>query len=106
LIQLIREKESIQAKLEKVDASIATLENGRASGRRSIVPSKKGRRGKNLKDGLLKVLSAAGKSGLSVKELSAELKAKPQSIHAWFYTTGKKIKGIKKVGRGRFAYIP
>jgi len=25
-------------------------------------------------------------------------------VSVWFYTTGKKIKGIKKVGKARFAY--
>jgi len=53
---------------------------------------------------LIKTLQAAGKKGLSVKELAVKLKAKSTSISVWFYTTGKKIKAIKKIGRARFAY--
>jgi hypothetical protein len=33
-----------------------------------------------------------------------KLGAKRSSVSVWFYTTGKKIKGIKKVGKARFAY--
>jgi hypothetical protein len=59
-----------------------------------------------MKDGLLKALQAAGKEGLSVKELAASIKAKSASVSVWFYTTGKKVKGLKKLGAGRYAYLP
>jgi len=39
-----------------------------------------------------------------VKELAAKLKVKPGNIFSWFYTTGKKISGIKKVGEAKYAY--
>jgi hypothetical protein len=57
-----------------------------------------------LKDSLLKELEAAGSGGLTVKELSAKLKVKPGNVFSWFYTTGKKIKGIKKVGEAKYSY--
>jgi hypothetical protein len=41
-----------------------------------------------------------------VKELASALKAKPASVSIWFYTTGKKVKGIKKVGTAKYAYSP
>ena len=108
LIELVKEKEAIQAKLAQVERSLADLESGEVT--KDDAPAKRrgprrGRRRAALKDGLLKALQAAGKEGLSVKELAAKLKAKPASVSVWFYTTGKKIKGIKKVGKARFAYI-
>jgi hypothetical protein len=36
--------------------------------------------------------------------VAANLKAKPTSVSVWFYTTGKKIKGIKKIAPARYAY--
>ena len=108
VIELVKEKEALQAKLAQVERSLVDLESGKVT--KDEAPTKRrgprrGRRRAALKDGLLKALQAAGKDGLSVKELAASLKAKPASVSVWFYTTGKKIKGIKKVGKARFAYI-
>ena len=108
LIELVKEKEALQNKLAQVERSLADLESGEVT--KDDAPAKRrgprrGRRRAALKDGLLNALQAAGKDGLSVKELAASLKAKPASVSVWFYTTGKKIQGIKKVGKARFAYI-
>ncbi len=109
LVQLIKEKETLQVRLEKVDQALKTLDEGSAA-----LDSKAGkarrrvrdrRRRVGLKDALLKTLEAAGKAGLTVKELAEKLGAKPSSVSVWFYTTGKKIKGIKKVGKAKYAYL-
>lgn len=116
LIGLVKEKESLQAKLDKVNSALSALENGKTvpkkRGRKPGRPplakkakgAKPGKRGKRLKAPLLKILSAAGSSGITVKELAAKLKVKPGNIFSWFYTTGKKVKGISKVGEARYAY--
>jgi hypothetical protein len=108
LIQLVKEKEALQAKLAQVERSLAGLESGTVvkdeSPAKQRGPRRRRRRG-GLKDALLKQLQAAGKDGLAVKELAVSLNAKPTSVSTWFYTTGKKIKGIKKVGKARFGYI-
>ncbi len=103
LIELVKEKETIQAKLAQVERSLDALQSG-ATTKEKPLAKKRGRRRAKLKDALLKKLQAAGKEGLTVKELAASLNAKPTSVSVWFYTTGKKIKGIKKVGTARFAY--
>jgi hypothetical protein len=117
LIGLIKEKESLHAKLGKIDSELAALDSGKAPGKKrgrkpgrppgsvsKASPGRKSRRGKRLKEPLLKALSAAGASGIKVKDLAAQLKVKPGNIFSWFYTTGKKIKGIKKVGEAKYAY--
>jgi len=116
LIRLIKQKEVLQAKVESIDAEITGLEGGtgapkrrgRKPGRPPGSVAKVGRKGvrksKRLKEPLLKALAAAGSSGVKVKDLAAQLKVKPGNIFSWFYTTGKKIKGIKKVGEAKYAY--
>lgn len=118
LIGLVKEKESLQTKLDHVNAELTSLETGKLApkkrGRKPGRPAgvknkvakvgKSKRRGKRLKEPLLKALSAAGSAGVTVKELAAKLKVKPGNIFSWFYTTGKKISGIKKVGEAKYAY--
>ena len=116
LIELAKEKESLEAKLDRVNAQLTALESGKAApkrrgrkpgrppGAKNKLAVKGARRGKRLKEPLLKALVAAGSSGITVKELAAKLKVKPGNIFSWFYTTGKKIKGIKKVGEAKYAY--
>jgi hypothetical protein len=116
LIGLIKEKETLQAKLESIDAELSALESGKAVGKRRgrkpgrppgsgvKLPGGRARKSKRLKEPLLKALSAAGAAGVKVKDLAAQLNVKPGNIFSWFYTTGKKIKGIKKVGEARYAY--
>jgi hypothetical protein len=119
LIELVKEKEQLQSKIAQVDAQLQSLESGsvvpqkrgRKPGRppgsgRSASPIKTKKRGKRLKNALLKTLEAAGAAGLTVKELAVKLKVKPGNIFSWFYTTGKKVKGIKKVGEAKYSYTP
>ena len=116
LIGLVKEKELLQAKLAQIDAALQSLESGkpvpkkrgRKPGRPALLKAdapkgKRGKRGKRLKAPLLKILKEAGSSGITVKELATKLKVKPGNIFSWFYTTGKKIKGIKKVGEAKYA---
>jgi hypothetical protein len=102
-IELLKEKEMLEAKMAQVVTALDSLQTGTPSNK-SIPPKKRGRRRMKLKEALLKKLAAAGKAGLTVKEVAASLNAKPTSVSVWFYTTGKKIKGIKKVGTAKFAY--
>ena|SRR5438874_4357218 len=59
-----------------------------------------------LTERIVGTLKAAGKSGATVKDLAAKLGKSYGSVSVWFYTTGKGIKGIKKVEPGRFAWAP
>jgi hypothetical protein len=104
LIELVKEKESLQSKLAKVESALDG--NGTPAKTAGIKrgPRRKLKRGA-LKDGVLGKLRAAGKEGLKVKDLASSLSANPASLSVWFYTTGKKVKGIKKVGTARYAYL-
>ena len=104
LIRLIQQKESIQAKLAKVDAALSHLDGAAVAPSRGYRRNPPRRNGTTVKDSILKVLGQAGRDGLSVKEIAAQAKAKEGSVSVWVYTEGKKVKGLKKVGRGKFAY--
>jgi hypothetical protein len=106
LIGLIKEKESLQAKLGKVKAELESIESGSPAKKPKIKKggTRRGRRRLKLKDKILKALQATGKAGRSVKELAEDLKANPGSVSVWFYTTGKKVKGLMKIGPARYSY--
>jgi hypothetical protein len=105
----------VSAEIEALDSGSETVatpkRRGRKPGRppgskskKTSVGAPKGRRGKRLKAPLIKLLKSAGSAGITVKELAAKLKVKPNNVFSWFYTTGKKVKGITKVGEAKYAY--
>jgi DNA-binding NarL/FixJ family response regulator len=106
-VALLKEKESIQAQLERVNRSLESLGRGEIGAEKAGAVSKKGRPGGRrgrLKKRLLKVLEAAGKEGMTVKDLAKKLGANPENVSIWFYTTGKKVKGIQRVGKAQYAF--
>jgi hypothetical protein len=70
----------------------------------SAKPARRKRR-KNLKKGILKFLAAQGKKGAHVKVIADAVRSKPAKITAWIFSTGKKVKGLKKVKPATYAYV-
>ncbi len=115
LIGLVKKRETLQGKLDKIDAELNAIEGGSAPKKRGRKPGRpplpktllkagKGRRrSKKLKGSILKLLKSAGSSGITVKEISKKLNVKPGNVFSWFYTTGKKVSGLKKVGEAKYA---
>ena len=63
------------------------------------------KRAKNLKEGILKFLSSQGNKGAHVKLIADKLGTKPVNITAWIFSTGKKVKGLKRVKPATYAYL-
>jgi len=106
LVQLVKEKEILQAELARVNHSLDGLEKDEPPSHIEARLRVRGRRRRiGLKAAILKSLEAAGTEGMTVKELAEKTGGKPSSVYVWFYTTGKKIKGIKKVGKAKFAFV-
>jgi len=82
--------------------------SGLAANARTPAAGKAGKAGPRapLKGRILQALKAAGKPGVTVKELAAELGKNYGNISVWFHTTAKGVKDIKKVAPGRFAWTP
>lgn len=107
LIPLVKEKETLLARLQQIDRTIDSLSNGKPTTNFPTIirePRAGGARRGRLKNKILKILGAAGKDGATVADLAKRLKTDPARIATWFYTTGKKTSGIKRVDRSRYAY--
>ena len=58
----------------------------------------------SLGEKIVRLLTAAGDAGMTVKDMAAGLKVKPGSVLAWFYTAGKKVAGLHQVGAAKYSY--
>ena len=118
LVKLTTKKDALVKEVEKIEAQLFGLISGKApkvTGKRRGRPAKTATRtNKAPKAGakrsprgalgtkVLKALEAAGDAGVKVSELAKTLKVKGPNLHIWFATTGKKNKGIKKIGKGHY----
>jgi hypothetical protein len=106
LVQLIKQKEELQLRIAGINGQLTALETGGTARPKKAGGGRRAARRKKTSDLILAHLTKAGKAGSSVKELAAATGAKVASIAVWLYTAGKKVKGLRKVARGRFAYKP
>jgi len=134
LTDLVAKKENIVAEIKKIEAEIQAFLTGKtvkAAGKipvrrakkkavvKKAAPAKKAlpakaevkpksnkrvKRG-GLKEKILAALEAAGDAGVKVVDLSKKLGVKGANLHIWFATTGKKLPGIKKVGKGHYKLV-
>jgi hypothetical protein len=125
LIPIVEKKERLQKELAEIEAKLSAhvssgptaRSNGRLRAPRQlkvppvdrVVPEKSSklsptaRRGE-LRDAIMTELKKAGAAGVAAKDLSAKLGVKNQNLHVWFSSTGRKIKGLTKIGAGRWNY--
>ncbi|MGD9897005.1 MAG: hypothetical protein AB7T14_08045 [Candidatus Methylacidiphilaceae bacterium] len=109
IARLVQEKESLLKKVSEINKRLQYLPvdgRGRSTAPRGRIPGRAGRHPGKLKAAVLDALAAAGSEGLSVKELSSKLGVKPNNLHSWFYTTGKKVKHLVKSADRRYIYTP
>jgi len=110
LSRLIGQKEKLQTQLVALEAKINAIGGTDIGSREVAKPGrKKGRRGPKpgakpgkLKETVLAALHAT--EGLTIKELATKLKVKSNNLYSWFYTTGKKVAGLKKSAAGKYTY--
>jgi hypothetical protein len=103
----IKALEAELAVLKTLQSSLGAKTPGRKRGPKPGPKAKaKGKRTTKgaIGEFILKLLSKKGDEGAHVNEIAKALKNKPANITAWFYGTGKKVKGIKRVKPNTFAY--
>ena len=125
---LLERKEALQAQIAQLNSQLTAFEAaepapapappvakgrpGRKPGPRpAIAPAKprparvpRAKRGA-VKAAILDLIKGAGKPGITVKDIAARLGAKYNRIFTWFYTTGRSIGEVKKVGPGKYAWV-
>jgi len=121
LLALAEKRDALLAEIEKIESDFSKILGGRepatdasspsvgkrrgrpkaAGGVSSKAPkaTKRGKRGV-VKELILAGLKEAGEAGIAVKHLAAKLGIKPQNIHVWLHTTGKKNGLVKALGNG------
>ena len=57
-----------------------------------------------MKAKIISALRAAGRAGATIQELSEKLKVKPANLYVWFNGTGRKTRGVKKLGPARYGF--
>jgi hypothetical protein len=102
MARLLERKEALLAQVAKIEKALANY-----CGEPAPIPKpKKARKGTargKLKEAILRELNAAGKAGITIKELAVKTGAKTARLYSWFYSTGKKMKTIKKIGEAKYA---
>lgn len=114
LVSLTEKREKLLAELSDVEAKISGALNGvsvassKPVGRRGGLvgnsrlakPAKRGGKRGAVKELILAGLKEAGEAGIAVKHLAAKLAIKPQNLHVWLHTTGKKSGLVEAAGKG------
>ena len=113
MVKLSERKEALMSQIQELDRQmIALQEPGSVESRASVRFQRVGgmKTGKPrmhrgaLKGKIVGALRAAGARGMTIQELSGKLKVKPANLYVWFSGTGRKTKGVKKVGPAKYQF--
>jgi len=103
IVKLVEAKEALLTRVAKVDRDLAGYESGPVTTR--VTPKAKEPKNRpKLKARIIRILQAAGKDGITVKNLAGRLRIKARRLYNWFYTTGKRIKQIKHIGKAKYRW--
>ena len=115
LVKLSERKEALMVQIQEIDREMTRLarqveqtpgasHKGRVTF--SAAPKKPpgGRRVKRgaLKEKIVRALRAAGKKGITIRELSDKLGVRTANLYVWFNGTGRNVRGIKKIGVAKY----
>ncbi len=94
----------------KGDAAAPAKAPAAAKAKPAAKTKSKGGKRKGAKRGELSAkiqaaLAAAGKNGLSIKDLAGKVGAKYRNVSVWLVTTGKQFTKIKKTGPAHYQFI-
>ncbi len=110
-ITLAEQKEAVQARIAEIDRQLAALLGG-APAEQGVAPVtnvkagrkvKTGKRGQ-VKEAIIGVLKNAGQKGIGLQDISKALGKNSNSVRVWLASARKRIKEIKKLGRGIYGW--
>lgn len=103
--KLLKEKEKLQSQIDRINSRLSGFDGqpvrSRGAGRSPVL--RRGKRGQ-MKARVVEALTAAGKEGMSVKDLAQKLRTTYGNVSVWFQSTGKQFKEIRRVAPGRYAW--
>ena len=114
VLELVKRREALEVELAEVHRQLLRLQSGSvirgqhgegvqltsfAGG--TIGPKSK----RYLRERIVALLKAAGEEGVAVLDLASALGMPSKNLHVWFVTTGKKEPKIKRIARGRYAWL-
>ena len=103
IVNLVEAKEALLARLAKIDSDLSGYESGPITAK--VAPKAKApKKSRKLKEAIIESLQAAGQGGATVKDLAGRLGIKGRRLYNWFYSTGKRIKQIKHIGKARYRW--
>jgi hypothetical protein len=113
LVKLSERKEALMARIQEIDREMLGVQN------RFGIPSKdeqsavtvsgtsrqsrrqRAQRGA-LKEKIVATLRERGAKGATVGELSQKLNVPSANLYVWFNSTGKNVRGLRKVGTAKY----
>ncbi|MEN3370951.1 MAG: hypothetical protein V7609_3094 [Verrucomicrobiota bacterium] len=116
MVKLSERKEALMSQIQELDRQMAALQQppGERSEAKSRIRSFRRSSGMKrnetrtprgeLKAKIIGALRAAGGPGATIQELSEKLKVKPANLYVWFNGTGRKTRGVKKLGPARYRF--
>ena len=114
MVKLSERKEALMSQIQELDRQmIALQEPGSVESRPSVrfQPVRGMKTGKPrtqrgaLKAKIVGALRAAGAGGMTIQEMSGKLKVKPANLYVWFNGTGRKTKGVRKIGPAKYKLL-
>ncbi|MEY2558679.1 MAG: hypothetical protein QOE34_2104 [Verrucomicrobiota bacterium] len=112
MVTLSERKEALLSQIQELDRQMSALQQpaGEAESQPSRAKSfeRSGAKPRTargaLKARIVGALRTAGPGGLTIRELSKKLKVKPANLYVWFNGTGRKTKGVKKIGPAKYRF--
>lgn len=116
MVKLSERKEALMSQIQELDRQMAALQQPPGEPPettqhvRTFTRSSKTKQSRTqtprgeLKAKIIATLRAAGRAGATIQELSEKLKVKPANLYVWFNGTGRKTRGVKKLGPARYGF--
>ncbi len=105
---LVEKKELHLARIAEIDRQIDALFGGLAvptAGANTVLKPSRGKNRGKVKAAIVTLLQQAGSEGVTLKEISRRLGMAANRLNTWFYITGRAIKQVKRIERGRYAWV-
>ena len=115
LQKLLSKKAALESQIDTLNRQLSGFKIGgtasttakrpkRRRRKKAVAKTKRKPTRKGIKAPIIAELKMAGKEGIAVKDLAKKLKTKVANVRVWFYTTGKKVKEIKKAGPAKYCW--